>query len=447
MQETLLTLRGIHRLCIAGCVTVLLLAMTPNLANRYQDALDELQQLELNYAAFDHTRIDEYESEYSSYEMEDEDTEFSDLIRRWIAVDLTNDGGLETSWTFQPDIRDRVLPRFDASRESFVGLDRPLSELSLAELYEINASPDGHLVQIFVPDRIELKQKLIKILAEKIPEHYSWEKRFPWQEEPDLSPRTITVRVRFPPVTSNYIPGIGERIPTSVPFVVECGLKDEELAALWMDTVSAKSREVYEMSMAAELTSDLSHSRRLWSEVHGLTASDAIELLKQRKADTTADVTVMGFRFPKHIALLLGPLVTAILFLYLQLHVKHAIPRMRRHGWQAEDFPWIAFYRDRTSRLVTVCTFVYLPLVSCGMLWISEMKLSDEFPWTIAGCTLFCAASGVTTLARIRSMPVSGETAPSNTVNESQVDLAAGDDTDAAATEVAATDEPLKLVA
>ena len=143
--------------------------------------------------------------------------------------------------------------------------------------------------------------------------------------------------------------------------------------------------------------------------------ADAIQLLKRRKAETTSDMTVMGFRFPKHLALLMGPLVTAMLFLYLQLHVKHAVPRMLRHGWRKEDIPWIGFYSDATSSLVTVFTLIFLPLISCGLLTYSEWQVTGQFPWILAGCTVFCTVSGATTQLRILGLPVSRDRADGTT--------------------------------
>ena len=401
MHETLTTLRGIHRLTIVGCVTVLLMAINPSLAHRYQAALDELQVAQMDFADFE-----------SWFEISPEHEDDDIATALWGVIQgLNGDTGLATAWSFRMDVEANLLPRLDSPHEL---LTRPLDKISLAEFHRIYASSAARKdVRILVPDEEQLRQKLEAALVERLPKRLA-------RLTSDPDHREVNIRIRFQLMKYN---NSDIYMTDAVLAIVECGMDEEIPLLIWGDQIAASSRELPSSSLMARLMQSpangnvntvsfigdeselLPRCKSVWPEVHGLNLADAKQLLKKRKADTTADVTVMGFRFPKHMALLLGPLITAILFLYLQLHVKHAIPRMVRHGWCSDDFPWIAFYSDATSGLVTLGTLVFLPLVSCGLLTYSEWNVSGEFPWIIGSCTLFCTLSGITTELRILGVP------------------------------------------
>ena len=123
---------------------------------------------------------------------------------------------------------------------------------------------------------------------------------------------------------------------------------------------------------------------RFWGEVRDLEPRRAVAYLEYRNANVSDNIALLGLSIPAYLAGLAVPLMTFILILHLHLYV-HKLERLLEQNGetQAEKllFPWLPIFQDRLSRLLTLVSYPFLPIVANVLILRRSFHLG--FVWTM----------------------------------------------------------------
>jgi hypothetical protein len=93
--------------------------------------------------------------------------------------------------------------------------------------------------------------------------------------------------------------------------------------------------------------------------------------------DMKAHLEISGFKLPKEIAVIGGPLILLFMFLEFLAHLIH-VDKLKKIGTiSSETFPWVGFYKNIFGRLITILSLTLLIPISCIVIVIkSEYELT-----------------------------------------------------------------------
>ena len=127
------------------------------------------------------------------------------------------------------------------------------------------------------------------------------------------------------------------------------------------------------------------HLHRFWEEVRDLQPRRAVAYLAYRNANVSDNIALLGLSIPAYLAGLAVPFITFILILHLHLYISKLAQLLDQNGEaQAEKlfFPWLPLFCDQLSRLLTLVSYPFLPIVANVLILRRSFHLN--FVWKIA---------------------------------------------------------------
>jgi len=122
----------------------------------------------------------------------------------------------------------------------------------------------------------------------------------------------------------------------------------------------------------------------LQEEVRDLQPRRAVAYLAYRNANVSDNIALLGLSIPAYLAGLAVPLTSFILILHLHLYVRKLAQLLDQNGEaQAKKllFPWLPLFQDRLSRLLTLVSYPFLPIVANVLILRRSFDLG--FVWTM----------------------------------------------------------------
>lgn len=104
-----------------------------------------------------------------------------------------------------------------------------------------------------------------------------------------------------------------------------------------------------------------------WQEVRDLKPREAVSYLAARKARTNDRIDFLGLSIPAPLAGWAVVVTTFLLVVHLHLYVRRLVYLVQRDGEAPSEelyFPWLPLFQDRLSRVLTVISYPFLPIVA-----------------------------------------------------------------------------------
>jgi len=117
--------------------------------------------------------------------------------------------------------------------------------------------------------------------------------------------------------------------------------------------------------------------REVWPQVSNKSLLQARDYLEEQVAEREDEVSVLGLSIRESILTWLGPALVSFVLAYLYGHLKHAQRAMNGHEVLMRAYPWISLYEDTISRGLTFLSIVVLPLLATGYLTVVTWDIKD----------------------------------------------------------------------
>lgn len=126
----------------------------------------------------------------------------------------------------------------------------------------------------------------------------------------------------------------------------------------------------------------------VWTEIAAKSVSEAIKHVIEKLTESRSGINVLGVKVPYDGIQLVAPLFIIFNVLYLLGNVLHIAAIKSRSEGEVETFPWLMISPSNTSRLSMMCLTICLPtLIPVLIIFNTEIKGRDLL-WSILACSV-----------------------------------------------------------
>ncbi len=146
------------------------------------------------------------------------------------------------------------------------------------------------------------------------------------------------------------------------------------------------------------------HLRPVWNDIRTSTINGAIVVLNRKKSESKKTMSVLGLKAQEEIVVLVAPLVTFSVIIYLLTHILHIRSMASRHSERLSEFPWIVFFEGFLSRSLTYGSLLLLPATANTVIIIRAFDTHSGFTWIGFLLTIGSLIAGWKTLCEINHL-------------------------------------------
>jgi hypothetical protein len=372
MEESLKTGRIIYLTFLGVCAVILLFGLSPNRASLYASAVQELETL---------NRLDE--------------AELRDYIHASVKsaleiFDFKNIAALGTKkWA-----HGRISPKVDwtpASILPFVFESVPMTE-SIIEIERYFLTK--HPVFIFQPYPNYLESGLLRCISSIGRAAAKTDAPSFWIESVDMKdPQAVShFNAMLQKSRGTLIDqGLDAFVTLSVVWSSPYGVEKEEqrIRGRFVALESCTFSRWFESQATLQgLTQSVNgqqtlfpHLRPVWNDVRTSTVNGAIVILNRKKVESKKTMSVLGLKAHEEIVVLVAPLITFCVIIYLLTHILHIGSIADQHLGVLSQFPWIVLFTGFLSRALTCGSLLLLPTVANAVILIRAWDIGSSFTW------------------------------------------------------------------
>lgn len=129
--------------------------------------------------------------------------------------------------------------------------------------------------------------------------------------------------------------------------------------------------------------------KQFWPLVRPMTINEAYAHIDEASRGSEREVTILGLEINAGVARWAAPLLTALALCYLVGNLNHLIALARNKGDTLREFPWIALFPDRLSRVMTFLSLCILP-VAANVFLLVRIRGPRTLPALAAGALVVC---------------------------------------------------------
>lgn len=387
MEETLKTVRFLHRAVVALSAVLFVSALSPRLFERYEDALQEVKELQKIHAEGAFEQCEKYMRDNLSRQ-----PLLNLLSGNYLKNQLYSAVGFSGMLLFEGKKDCTITDTFKApSAKSTIEeqwtflVTRPEVWANVPDMNEIvsiltpvvkSQPPDGNLWFAIDEDeqgliacwRIARKGVVIKDRSPDDDVQFFQK----WQAQKAAWGDLIVGKHRL---TSGRKRLVQKEMPPSL--LLHRGYGPFRAKKLDMQTLDRQKwrRQVLEsfspfLEPKPKLSSfpPLPSLRRIWPSVHDKTLLEASSYLQERVIESQNKVSVLGMSFNESFLGWLGPILMFLLLLYLYKHLVHVHSIKNGHDEFLKTYPWMPLYHDKISRLLTFLSLVVAPFMATACL-------------------------------------------------------------------------------
>jgi hypothetical protein len=123
------------------------------------------------------------------------------------------------------------------------------------------------------------------------------------------------------------------------------------------------------------------HLRPVWNDVRTSTINGAIVILNRKKVESKKTMSVLGLTAHEEIVVLVAPLITFCVIIYLLTHMLHICSIADQNLDVLSKFPWIVLFRGFLSRALTYGSLLFLPAIANTVIIIRAWDIRSSFTW------------------------------------------------------------------
>jgi hypothetical protein len=121
--------------------------------------------------------------------------------------------------------------------------------------------------------------------------------------------------------------------------------------------------------------------RPVWNEIRTSTINGAIVALNRKKLESKKSMSVLGLTAHEEIVVIVAPLVTFCVVIYLLTHIFHIRSIAGKNLELLSEFSWIVLFAGFLSRSLTYGSILLLPIIANTVILIRAWNIHSNFTW------------------------------------------------------------------
>lgn len=207
----------------------------------------------------------------------------------------------------------------------------------------------------------------------------------------------VSSLVSIEPSLSSVMPGVEDgRVVTTIYVNPSASYfyGKKHLAVDWLRTMPDLFRLVHRARDGQDIL--FPNLKPLMNQLQTMSLTDASKFLQDKIDSTHNDLSFLGISIQQEVAVWVGPLVVALIMVYLLSHFRHLHNIDNLNGPPMKMFPWIGIFEDSLSRTLTFISIAIMPVASETALLVRSGHWSNRT--TLAGVLLGIATGVVAVL-------------------------------------------------